>query len=91
MAVIVRVVADANGGYTPHNGRYVLHWNPHTEAGVLELDSVKDPNLAYRFVNATVAGREWQTVSHVQATRPWDGKPNRPLTGVTIELVKVYP
>ena len=30
--------------------------------------------------------QEWSTVSRVEPTRPWDGKPNRPLAGVSIEI-----
>lgn len=89
MTIVVRIVSRADGSHTPHDGRFVFHWNPHTEAGVLELDSVRDPALARRFTDLDEAVREWNTVSHVQPKRPWDGAPNRPLTAVTAEICAV--
>lgn len=84
--VVVRVIALADGRSCPHSGRYVVAWNPHTEAGVLELTSSADLAEAQRF-ERLMAWVEWTTVSSCQSHRPWDGKLNRPLTGVTIELL----
>lgn len=86
-AVIARVIRAADGSPTPHDNRWVKAWNPHTEAGTLELTSTADIAEALRFENALDVLREWQTVSLVEPRRPWDGRPNRPLTGVTIEFV----
>jgi hypothetical protein len=82
---IVRVICAANGDVTPHDGRYVVRWNPHTQAGVLELTSTDYRPRARRFTMQEVH-QEWSTVSRVEPTRPWDGKPNRPLAGVSIEI-----
>lgn len=87
MKVVVKVIGSASGGYTPHNNRYVRKWNPHTKFGTLDLVSVKYPQLAREFEFFEVL-EEWKMVSNTQETRP-DGKPNRPLTGVTIEIVKM--
>lgn len=86
--VIAQIHCAANGTPTPHDGRYVVDWNPHTKAGVLELTSTTDKAQARRFVmrEATV---QWRTVSQVQPQRPWDGMPNRPLTAVTIVFERV--
>lgn len=83
---ILRILCGADGSTTPHDGRYVVFWNPHTEAGVLELISTPDPAEAHVFTRAA-AVTEWRTVSCVQPRRPWDGLPNRPLTSITIELL----
>jgi hypothetical protein len=83
MSRIVQVVCAADGGRTPHDGRWVVSWNPHTEAGTLELTSTSDKAKARRFENGDEFV-EWKTISKVQPRRPWDGKPNRPLTGITI-------
>ncbi|HEY2530261.1 MAG TPA: hypothetical protein VGJ20_20385 [Xanthobacteraceae bacterium] len=82
---IVRVICAANGSVTPHDDRYVVAWNPDTEAGILELTSTADPSRARRFTMEEVH-REWSAVSRVQPKRPWDGQPNRPLSGVSIEI-----
>jgi hypothetical protein len=87
---LVRVLGAANGGGTPHDGRYVVNWNPDTEAGTLELTSTGEAAEARRFPFPEVFN-EWKRVSRVQPLRPWDGKPNRPLTGIHIEIVRQQP
>ena len=84
---LVKVEGAADGSTTPHDGRYVVAWNPHTEFGTLELTSTADKAKAARFTNAQVF-EEWNTVSRVQPRRP-DGKPNKPLTGITISTEPV--
>jgi len=84
LTVIVQILGDANGNRTPHDGRYVLAWNPHTEAGTLALDSTDDPLLAKQFRNVIEVMEERGTVSDVEPVRPWDNEPNRPLCGVNI-------
>lgn len=86
MATIVKVIGAADGRTcTPHDGRYVVSWNPHTRAGTLELTSTGDKTKARRF-NGMTAFEEWRMISRVQSQRPWDGQPNRPLTGITCEF-----
>jgi hypothetical protein len=82
------VVGRADGsGPTPHDGRYVVSWNPHTEAGTLDLTSTAEISKARRFENGDEF-TEWKTVSRVQPRRPWDGMPNRPLAGITIQTME---
>lgn len=85
---VVRVLEAAGGGDTPHDGRYVVRWNPHTLAGTLSLTSTANVAIARRFTREE-AFAEWKAISRLQPTRPWDGKPNRPLSGVTIEIIPV--
>lgn len=87
MTNIVRIVGTANGGSTPHDGCYVVAWNPHTKFGTCEIDTTRDLTKARRFKNPAQILDEWTTVSVVQRKRP-DGKPNRPLSGLTIEITK---
>ena len=82
-ARIVQIVGAADGSHTPHDNKYVKSWNPHTRAGILELTSTSNIAEARRFENGEEF-EEWRTISNVQKTRPWDGRPNRPLTGITI-------
>lgn len=88
MKSIVRVICRSDSQPTPHDGRYVVAWNPHTPAGVLELTSTDDKAKARRF-DTPEAFAEWQTISEVEPIREWDRKPNRPLTGITIEIERV--
>ena len=88
MSRTVKVVCASDGSRTPHDGRYVVAWNPHTEAGVLELTSTSDITQARWFRDGNEFA-EWRTISRVQPIRPWDGKPNRPLTAVSIETENI--
>ena len=87
--LVLKVVHAADGSPTSHDGRYVVAWNPHTEAGVLELTSTDDLTKARRFVSFEQLQAEWQAVSQVESTRPWDHKPNRPLMAVTCEVLEL--
>lgn len=88
--VIARVVHTADGGPTPHDGRYVVAWNPHTQAGVLELNSTDDPTKARVFDDAQQVLLERETISEVQPQRPWDRLPNRPLRAISVLLLPLH-
>ena len=83
--VIVQVVGAASAIETPHDGGYVVAWNPHTQFGMLELTSTPERRLAHRFDGPQEAISQWQAISKYYPMRP-DGKPNRPLTGITIAI-----
>lgn len=87
---VVRVVGLANGGVSPHDGRYVVSWNPHTPAGMLELTSTANLAEARHFPWPDVFD-QWKTISKREPIRSWDGKPNRPLTGITLEIIRDTP
>lgn len=91
MTVVVRVVAAADGGWTPHNGRYVLRWDPHVKFGTLACDSTDDLAKAKRWASLVEALTEWKTVSRVQPRRPTDGLPSKPLTAITVVCEPVTP
>jgi hypothetical protein len=48
-----------------------------------------DPAKAQRFAGPVEALTEWKRQSTVLPIRPWDGRPNRPLTAYTIGLETV--
>lgn len=84
MSRVVRIIGAADGvTRTPHDGRYVLAWNWDVEFGTLAITSTADIAKARRFEGGAELV-EWRRISHVQPRR-YDGKPNRPLTAVTIE------
>jgi hypothetical protein len=72
-------------GPTPHQGRYVVAYNPDTPYGTLALTTTADRSQALR-AEAIVFLEMWLTVSKVQPKRPTDGRPNRPISGLTMEL-----
>jgi hypothetical protein len=81
--IIVQIVGSASGDPTPHDGRYVVRWNSNVHYGTLAVDSTPRPEGARRFADIGEATSEWRAISHLQPRRP-DGKPNRPLTALTI-------
>lgn len=85
MTCVVKVVGIADGTPSPHDGRYVLRWNPHTEFGTCAIDTTGDKSKARVFSGLMEVHYEWSTISKVEPYRP-DGKPNRPLAGLTIEV-----
>lgn len=85
--VMVRIICAASFDVvTPHDGRYVKAWNPHTPFGVLAVTSTDDVSKARQFTNTAEAMKEWNTVSNIESVRP-DGRPNKPLTAVTVEIL----
>lgn len=89
MPVVVKVVCKADGNPTPHGGRYVVTWYPHTDAGEPLMQSTDDIVRAKRWPDSCQALEEWRTISNLEPVRPWDGQPNRPLTGLRVEVVNV--
>jgi hypothetical protein len=85
MTVTVLVIGAASGIPTPHDGRYVVEWNAHVHYGTLALSSTDDRSKAKRFPSPADVLRQYTTVSREQPRRP-DGKLNRPLMAVTIEI-----
>lgn len=84
---VIKIVGGANGIQTPHDGRYLFSYNPDTVYGDLAMVSTPSIAKARRFVDLSDAHELWAAVSQRQPVRP-DGRPNRPLTGLTIEIVE---
>jgi len=89
MSVIVQIIGAASGIRTPHDDKYVVAWDPHKPFGILAITSTTDISKAHHFTDAREALDQWNTVSNIQPTRPTDGRPNKPLTGISIDIVKV--
>ena len=87
-SLFVKIVGAADGTPTPHDGRFVKSWNADTDFGILDVESTDDISEALRFSGLAEAHEQWSATSSVQPTRPTDGKPNRPLTALTIEFEK---
>jgi hypothetical protein len=88
MSVVLRVVGDAYGTDTPHAGRLIAWYNPDTPYGTLELVTTSDPKEAKVFAEEVEALEYWRQISAVEPLRP-DGKPNRPLTALTVNILSL--
>lgn len=97
----LKLVGLANGPRTPHDGRYLMEYDPRWRSEserVVDEDghmlliylfrTTDDIRKAMRFETPTAAFSVWKSVSPNLPTRP-DGKPNRPLTAFTAEVVPV--
>lgn len=84
--VVVKIVGAANGRTTPHDGRWLVEWSPHTEAGTLALTSSRSRTRARCFGGPGQVWREMRAISSVEPVRPWDGEPNRPLSALTLQI-----
>jgi hypothetical protein len=84
VTTVIRCLALANGEPGP-SGQFLEKYD--VTSGFSEWT----PNLerAQRFETRGEAVAMWQSVLPSQPTRPWDGKPNRPLTAFTCEFVDV--
>jgi hypothetical protein len=89
MSAVIQVIEAADGSITPHDGRYVASWDPHTRYGICKIVTTSKLSAAKRFADLDAAIEEYRTVSRIEPKRPTDGKPNRPLTGLTIEVIGV--
>lgn len=94
MAVVILLVTYADGHTTPVDGQYLVDYDPTWldigEYGLLIKTLKTSPDIAdaKRFDDAGAAFECWRMVSPNNPMRP-DGKPNRPLTAFTVELVTV--
>lgn len=73
----------------PYLGMYVQEYDPDGHGGRGEVVWTHDTAEALHFASQDEAIACWQQVSGTHPTRPWDGKPNRPLTAFSVMTVPV--
>jgi hypothetical protein len=86
MKQVIKIVASPSGDRTIDDHRYLTFYDPAGAHGTIK--SSADIADALVFDDAAAALTCWRQVSPTHPTRP-DGKPNRPLTAFTVEIVKV--
>lgn len=86
MSKIIQIVGEANGRPTEHDGRYLSSCDVDARKGRGVVHSVKSPDEARLFADTADALLYWKRQSSVTPLRD-DGKPNRPLTAYTIEVL----
>lgn len=89
MSVVIRAVGFANGVPCPHRGWYVksFDFDAHDGQGYGEFTS--DIEEAMQFKDFAKAYAFWSTQSKVNKIRK-DGRPNKPMTCLSIEVVDYY-
>lgn len=84
---LIRILALASGLDTPDAGRFLSRFDPEAFGGRGLIETTPDPLRALAFDNGQDALREWQRTSRTHPIRANDGRPNRPLTAYTVEVV----
>lgn len=88
--VVIKIVGLADGAPHEFAGKYVVNYDPSPDGvplGECVLVVDEDVQRAKRYPDAFAAGNEWKRVDTRQPIRA-DGRPNRPLTAFSVEIVK---
>lgn len=88
MAVVLRLVGLADGRKSGFERMYVKDYSPDGHGGRGSLQATSNLDEARRFGSLVEAMEEWRRVSATHPTRR-DGKPNRPLTAYTVEMMQL--
>jgi len=84
---VIQVLGLANGeSMRGFEGQYVHSYTPDGHDGKGDLVLTPDIAKAKRYDDAMRAMEDWKAVSATHPTRPWDGKPNRPMSAFTVEI-----
>ncbi len=86
MTKVLKVIGFANGEPCPIAGQYIETFDFEASGGRGFGTFTDNIRQAKQFADAVTALRFWRRQSKTMPTRP-DGKPNRPLTSTTIEVV----
>lgn len=84
----LQVIRLASGPPGPEAGQFVQDFDPDAHDGLGMATLTPDRHEAKTFASKMDAFRFWMTQSTLRPTRD-DGKPNRPLTAYSIEVVPV--
>jgi hypothetical protein len=87
MALVMRLLGNADGSPNPCNGLYLAGFNPEANDGIGALFFTMEPNLAFHFANMAEAFKLYHAVPKCRPVRP-DGKPHKPLTGYHWEYLQ---
>jgi hypothetical protein len=85
---VMKIIAAADGGTVPEEGRYLASFDPDAHDGRGSVSTTADQRFALIFHSNRAAFDWWTMQSTVRPFRA-DGQPNRPLTAYTVEFVKV--
>jgi len=93
MPCVLRILSCVNGEPTSFDGKYVKAYDPTVHpaigqynGGILEVtDDIKEAMQFPSFIEAMEKWRE-PAGCDCHGIRPWDGRPNRPLTAWHVEV-----
>lgn len=84
----LRIVSDATGTWQPEKPTYLKSYLPSGNRGDGMIEFTDNPRQAMSFTSARGAMALWSAQSKL---RPYgdDGKPNKPLTAYTVEVISL--
>ena len=88
MTAVIRLVCWADGRPTGLDGQYLVSWTQKPDDGTLKVTAAVNPADAFQFPTAAEALAAWREQSVDRPLR-YDGKPNRPLTALTVEVLSL--
>lgn len=92
MPYVIRSLGLVGVNYNPDggefDGQYLVMYDPEYAGGAGGASFSPELRFAKRFETIKDAVEEYNRVSELKPVRP-DGKPNRPLTAHSVEIVKV--
>lgn len=77
----------ANGQHCPHAGQYLETFDHEACGGIGYATFTTNLNAAMRFKDLAAAMAFWRKIPRNKRVRE-DGKPNRPLTALTVTIIK---
>lgn len=87
---LLKAIGFAQDVMCPHEGQYLETFDFEYENGLGQGTFTKDPSRAKQFPSFGDAFEFWRTQSKARELRP-DGKPNRPMTALSITIEKYEP
>jgi hypothetical protein len=94
-AYLMQIVGLVNGGSSEFDGQFLVSYDPDREGTspsglpmLAYITTTPDPDKAATFRTAGDAMLLWKRQSKRWPIRPYDGKPNRPLTAFTVEIAE---
>lgn len=84
---VLRIVCRADGAKSPADGLYVKSFDPNA-MGRGHVALCRHPAEAVAFPDKESAVHYWEQPSTAIPVRP-DGRPNRPMTAYTVEIVPI--
>lgn len=87
MTYLIRAVGFANGTPCPHAGQYLQSFDHEAHGGIGFATFTNDPTKAMHFKTNIEALEFWRKVPNNKRLRE-DGKPNRPLTALTVTITR---
>lgn len=88
IGILVLAAPASEGGYPLDPPEWVTEYDPNAHGGLGQSDTSTDKAKALRFPTAGEAFAFWRQQSTVKPLRD-DGRPNRPLTALTVSIEEI--